>query len=178
MLSLFHFNLTCCKYVALKKNTLIHSFENNSIRQTKLTTQGFPYEEIRISDQRRKLEEGSYLLNVQILNLTLPLDVTRHSLQSACLSPDRRPLIGKKVSLIAFRQVLPNILPATRIFSCISPFPLNLCRKAWIWEKNPIQQPKIYSIPHQKNPLHKFTPSPIKSVIPSTLNSNFYVITQ
>ena len=43
------FNLTSCKSVALKENSLTHSFQNYYIKQTKHIPQGFSYMEIRIS---------------------------------------------------------------------------------------------------------------------------------
>ena len=36
-------NLTCCKFVALKENTLYHSFQNYNSNHTKLTSQGAFY---------------------------------------------------------------------------------------------------------------------------------------
>ena len=38
-------------------------------------------------------------------------------IKSPCPSPDHRPNIKKNVSLIAFRQILPKMLPVACIFS-------------------------------------------------------------
>ena len=47
-----------------------------------------------------------------------PVACTPHqNIESPRPSPDHSPHIGKKVSLIAFRQILPKILPAVCIFS-------------------------------------------------------------
>ena len=54
----FIFSLTCCKFVALKKNALTHSFQNHYSRQTKHPPQGFPFGEIRMSHQGRKMGAG------------------------------------------------------------------------------------------------------------------------
>ena len=63
----------------------------------------------------------------KILNLTLPLDVTPHrKIESipfpSCLTPSPfwlQTTCWKKVSLINFRQILPQILPVAHIFSFI-----------------------------------------------------------
>ena len=43
----------------------------------------------------------------------------QQKIESPCPSPDHRPHIAKKVSLRAFRQILPNIFPVAYIFSYI-----------------------------------------------------------
>ena len=98
------------------------------------------------------------------------------------LSPDHRTYIGKKVSLIAFRQIVSKILPKACIFSnaimaflkkllgtkslntkqCptgLSPKIISHYPHKHLWETlamgtNPTQQPKIYSFPPPgKSPL-------------------------
>ena len=44
----FIFKLKCCKFVALKENTLTLSFRNYYSKHSKHPPQGFPYGEIRM----------------------------------------------------------------------------------------------------------------------------------
>ena len=58
--------------------------------------------------------------NIKSLSFLLLLDITPNKkVESPCPSPDHRPHIAKKVSLRAFRQILPNIFPVAYIFSYI-----------------------------------------------------------
>ena len=44
----FIFHLICCKFVALKENTLTHFFQNHNSKQTKHPHQSCSYGEIRM----------------------------------------------------------------------------------------------------------------------------------
>ena len=94
------------------------------------------------------------------------------------LSPDHRQHIGKKVSLIAFRQVLPKVLIVSYIFintimtnlkkfignkwnkflnakqcpALLSPriIPLNFYGKLWGWRRIPANSQKFTTFPIQK----------------------------
>ena len=104
--SFLSFELTCCKFI--KENTLTHSFLNYYRKRIKHPP-GFSYGEIRCPNK------GGILGGLQKVSpfcWLWPLPK-----KWVPLSPDHRPYIGKKVSLIAFRQILLNSLPEAWIFS-------------------------------------------------------------
>ena len=132
------------------------------------------------------------------LNFSLLLDITPSSPSSLITVH----VLEKKEFLIAFRQILPKILPAAYIFSntiminlkyftgnkslskkqCpaeLSPriIPLNIYGKPWGWGRIPANSQKFSNFPTRKILLNKFTSSTVKSVIPSPSNSNFHLIT-
>ena len=102
----------------MKENTLTHSFQNHYSKQTKHPHQGFPYREIRMSNKLRGLLWEWSPWTPKSLNFSLLLDMT----PTKRLSPFipfliTNHILGKKVSLIAFIQILPKILPAACMFS-------------------------------------------------------------
>ena len=110
----FMFNLTCCKFVALKENALIHSFQNHYSKQTNYSSE-FSLQR----DQDVTLREG-------IGEVGPPERLKLGTFPFCWISPpvplpslDHRPHIGKKVALIAFKQILRNNLSAVYIFSNI-----------------------------------------------------------
>ena len=117
----FTFNLTCCKFVALKKNTLTHSFQNHYSKQTKHPPQAFLFiGRSECPTKGRNLEQSTY--KRQSLNFPLLLDITFSPQFHRKIEPPyppfyHRPHIGKKVSIIAFRQNLQNIWFAACIVS-------------------------------------------------------------
>ena len=91
----FTFNFTCCKFVALIKNTLTHFFRNHYSRQTKHPPQSFPYGEIRM------LHEGKELWGVFLqdgkFELSSSIGYKPHQkIESPCPSLDHRPQIGEE----------------------------------------------------------------------------------
>ena len=70
----FIFNITCCKFVALKGNTLTLSFQNYSSRRPS-TLRNFSYGEIKMSHLRERIVRGgSY--KTKSLNFLHLLDIT------------------------------------------------------------------------------------------------------
>ena len=66
-----------------------------------------------------------------------------------CPSPDHRLHIGKKVSLIDFRQILPNILPAECIFIySIMTYSKKLNKTKWLNTKQCLAESSSRIIPH------------------------------
>ena len=112
--SFFIFKLTCSKVIYLKENTLTHSFKNHYSKRIKHTLQGFFYREIRCPTKG-----GNLVVSLKAKNFVLFPSVGYLPNQKnwVPLSPDHRPHIGKRVSLIAFRQILSKILPEACIFS-------------------------------------------------------------
>ena len=101
-------NLACCKFVALKeKYFLLYCFQNYYSNQTKHTFHGGSW-----FATKGRTGEDSKLLHQKI---------DCYSFLS-CLTPSL-PLLQttywKKVSPIAFRQILPKMLPMVHIFSSI-----------------------------------------------------------
>ena len=136
------------------------------------TLQNFPYGEIRMSKQGRELGGASpwWLKIWTFLFCWVSPPV-------ALPSPNQSPHTGKKISLIAFRQILPNILSAVYIFSSTimatlknlswnkslntkqcptglssKIIPLNPYGKPWRWGRIPANSQKFTNFPHQKNP--------------------------
>ena len=111
----FIFNLICCKFVALKRNTLSHSFQIHYCKQTKSS----PHSSTLCGDQvslRQYIGVGMPG-RPKILSFPLLLNIT----PTKKLSPHVPLLIAdsileKKVSLMASRQILPKILLAAYIF--------------------------------------------------------------
>ena len=115
------FNLTCCKFVRFKENTLTHYFQNHQSKQIKHPPQCHLYEECPLRDGIQGWNQGG---EVQLLAKMFEF---RHSvgynpdrkIESPYPSSDQIPHIGKKekVSLIAQRQILPKFLVTTCIFN-------------------------------------------------------------
>ena len=155
------------------------------------TLQNFPYGEIKKSYQGKEIRGGGPHARLKVW--TLP--ACWISLPVPLPSADHRPHIGKKVFLIAFRQILPKILPAADSFSDtvitnlknfienkslntkqypagLSPriIPLNPYGKPWGWGKIPANNQKFTNLPLQENPfrlitLHKLHCSPCCCII-------------
>ena len=163
----FIFNLTCYKFVALKENTLNHSFQKHYSKQTK-------HFRIFLIERLGCHTKGGNWRRV-------PPFAGYHS-QSAFPPPITDHILEKKVSLIAFREILPKILPAMYIFSnrtmanlkmliwdkslnkkqCLaglSPriIPLNRYGKPWEWWRIPANSQKFTNFPLQKNHFHLIT---------------------
>ena len=170
----FIFNLTCCEFVALKENTVNHSFQNHYNKQTKHPPQGFPYGEPGCPAKGRNW--GLSPWKPKSLNFPLWSPPPKNWVLN------HRPHIGKKGISNSFRQILLKILPPACIFShavmtylerlvgtkflntkqCpagLSPriIPHFLPKPSWEilrMGENPTLQPKIYSFPlTKKSPL-------------------------
>ena len=114
----FIFNCTWYKSFDFKEYILTHSFQNHYSQDTNHspTTQGFIYGETRMPQQESEQEEGSPCKR-KAVSFCLLLDF--HNTEK--LSPSVSLLItdhilGKEVYLIAFRQILPKVLPVACIF--------------------------------------------------------------
>ena len=173
----FIFKLTCCKFIDLKENTLNHSFQNHYSKKIKHPHQGFSYEKIRMSNQWREFGGSP----CKPKNLIFAVYHPHQKIESPCpLITDH--ILEKKVTLIAFRQILSKLLPEACILSntmmtylkklvgtkshntkqCsarLSPRILPHYPPKHLWEtpwmrKISTQQPKIYSFPPtEKSPL-------------------------
>ena len=109
------FILTCCKSVALKENTLTHSFQNHCSKQTKHSSKFFLRKQLGCHTEGRNCGSGS---PCKTKSLNFPPSVGYHpQFSSPPLTKDN--ILEKKVFLIAFRQILPKILPLAIIFSNI-----------------------------------------------------------
>ena len=135
------------------------------------------------------------------LSFLLLLDITPNKkVESPCPSPDHRPHIAKKVSLRAFRKILPNIFPVVYIFSYIIMIKVKKLIRTKSFDTKQYQvglssriipnyppngdreepQPTVKHLlvfPTKKIILNKPTSSTIKSAIPSSSNSNFHLVT-
>ena len=119
-----------------------------------------------------------------------------------CRFPNRRPHIGKKCISIAFRKILPKILPAAYIFSItimtnlkklienkssstkqcparlsLRIIPLNLYEIPGDWGEYQPTYKNLLIYPTGKTLLNKFTSSDVKSVILCSSNRSFHLIT-
>ena len=136
------------------------------------------------------------------MNFSLLLDITSTKKLSALIPPLILDyILERKVSLIAFRQILPKILPAWYIFSnsimanlkklignkylnrkqCpagLSPriISLHLYGKLWGWGRIPANNQILLIFPTSKILLDKLSFSTIKSVIFHPSNNSFHRI--
>ena len=181
----------------MTENTLTHSFQNHySKRIHYIPFLGFSL----LGDQDVSIREriwGGSPWKPKSLNFTLLLDITPNKKLTPPVPRSQTTYWKKKVSLIAFRQILSKILPEACIFSNTimsylkklvgtKSFNLKQCpaglfswiiphyRHKHIWEtlamgKNTTQQLKFtHFSTTRKKTLNKFT-SAIKNVIPSSI---------
>ena len=170
----------------MKENTLTHSFQNHDSIQIKHPPQSFTYGKIRMSGCPTKGGKiffffgGGSPYKPKSLNFALLWDITPTKIYPPCpLITDY--ILGKKVSLIAFREILPKILPEGCIFSntiinylkqlvgiksfnakqCssgLSPriiphYPLNIYGKPWECRRIPATAKSLLISPNRKSPL-------------------------
>ena len=161
----------------MKENPLIHSFQNHYSKRINHSLQGFPYVEISPIKGAGVGFVGSPC-KAKSLNFFLLLGITPPK-NWVPLFPDHKPNIRKKVSVIAFRQILSKILPKACIFSNtiitylkkfigtksfntkhwtagLSPriypiIPVNIYGKPWEWGRIPPNSQKFPHFSHQKN---------------------------
>ena len=111
------FNLTCCKFVGFKENTLTHYFQNHYSKQIKHPPQGYSYKEIRMS-----IKEWNQGGELQLLAKMFEF---RHSveynpdqkIESPYPSSDQIPHIGKKGISKSSQTNQPKFLLTTCIFN-------------------------------------------------------------
>ena len=106
-------------FFVLKGNTFTHSFQSHYSKQTNHPYQSFPQGRSGYLTKGGNwgAGKGGVLLEAQSLNLPLLLDITpTKKLSPPVLLLITDHILGKKV-LIAFRQILPIILPGACIFS-------------------------------------------------------------
>ena len=87
----FIFNLTCCKFVALKENTLTHSFQNHYSKQTKHSSE-FSLSSDQDVTLRERIRGSGPLCKAKSLNFP----VCWISPPVPLPFPDHRPHIGNK----------------------------------------------------------------------------------
>ena len=117
-----NFNLRCSKFIALKENTPTHSFQNHYSKSTKYP-QEFSYREISKGENwgvtlRERLGGAGLLARLKVWTFPFcwisPLPKKWVPLSLLWL---QTTYWRKKVSLIAFRPILPKILAAAYIFN-------------------------------------------------------------
>ena len=113
------FNLTCCKFVRFKENTLTHYFQNHQSKQIKHPPQCHLYEECPLRDGIQGWNQGG---EVQLLAKMFEF---RHSvgynpdrkIESPYPSSDQIPHIGKKGISKSSQTNQPKFLLTTCIFN-------------------------------------------------------------